>query len=412
MLERMGPSKGTAQEVFSWSVMDRTRKGGTISSLTATGAATITFEVTEYDRAGGNLGYAIVGDLFRFAGGAMGRVTAVADSTVLTDKQKVTVTKVGTGATWAVGDLADGEKFGHIANTFGEASSAPDGRLYLPTEDYNVLSILRRSLKISGTEFTNRTKLKDGKSWYFTQEDLEMKEFRRDQEGLLMFGVLDGGAADVTPASGARQTKGLITYALNEGTNTIFAGSVVESDLQDHITEMLIEGVGNEIYVFAGAQFLKNVQQALAPYAIQGAINYGALGKNTAGLDFVSYKFMGKTIHFAHYIVFEDQEMLPSVTATDADINFSNFSLWIDFGTQLDGVKPIQLRHKELNGENRKFVHAYEVGMVNPSGKSGGMVANGNDYFEIHYLSHIGLEVRHANRLGVLREGTNATYPA
>ncbi len=400
LLDRLGSSEGIGTGTWSWDELDRTREGGTVSSLSGTGSTTITFEITEWAFTATDLGYAIVGDLFRTEGGKIGRVTAVVVSTVLSAKAKVTIFRVG-GGNWAAGDIADTELIGHISSSFVEASSAPNGRLYLPVESSNVLTIIRRSFAISGTAFTNRIYLGDGRSWYFTQEDIEMKEFARDQEGLIMFG--QASASSEAP----KVTEGILQSALDNGTNTGYVGAtgVSEVNLQDHIKAMVVQGVSNELTVLCGAEFLKDVQRALVDYAIDGALSYGQFGANTAGLDFHAYKFMGKTINFVYYEMFNDVAMVPApINSVDSvTIDFDNFSLWLDMGTDSTGQRLITLKYKELNGQSRRFIHAYEVGMMNPEGSNGGFVSNGDDKFTIHYLAEIGIEVRLKHRLGVLR---------
>jgi hypothetical protein len=400
MLDRLGPSEGLGQDVWSWNVMDRTRRADAVGALDS-GAGTATNVITTgYDWTSARPGYLIVGDIIRVADGThqgeLLRVTASADSASTPGKQAVTVvSQAGTAAL----TLVAGDKFGHATNAFGEASDAPEGRVFLPEEEWNAMQIIRRSFSISGSEFTNRTWLNDGSAWYFTLEDLHMKEFALDREIALMWGVRQGDNGSV------KSSTGLINFAFDSGIENGFAAAagVAESDLRDHIKDLFVEGVGNEIYVLCGAQFLADVQVALRDYALAGAISYGAFGDNIAGLDFQSYKFMGKTIHFAHYNLFDDQEVLPSVTASATVVDYSNFSLWLDLGTGSNGEKLISLRHKELDGQSRKFIHAYEVGMMNPAGANGGQVANGKDAFTIHYLSEIGLECRLPNRLGILR---------
>ena len=398
MMDRLGPSEGLGQDVWSWTVMDRTRRGDAVGALdSGTGTATNVI-TTGYNWTAAQPGYLVVGDIIRIADGAhageMMRVTVSADSGSTPGKQAVTlVSQAGTAAL----TLGAGDKFGHATNAFGEASTAPEGRIFLPEEEWNALQIIRRSFSVSGSEFTNRTWLKDGSAWYFTVEDIHMKEFALDREIALMWGVKQG--------TGIKSTNGLIQFALDSGIENGFAAAagVAESDLRDHIVDMFNEGVGNEIYVLCGSKFLADVQVALAAYTLNGAISYGAFGDNTAGLDFMSYKFMGKTIHFAHYQMFNDQEVLPVVTAAASVIDYSNFSLWLDLGTGSNGEKLISQRHKELDGQSRKFIHAYEVGMMNPNGPNGGEVSSGKDAFTIHYLSEIGLECRLPNRLGILR---------
>jgi hypothetical protein len=400
MLDRLGSYESVAQDTFSWFTMDRTRQGGTVSSVAGNTGATATFEVAEFEYSSPNLGYALVGDIFRIETGELAKVTAIAAGTVDTTAQKLSVQRLA-GGNWSAALLDDADKIGHVFTAFEEASSAPGTRLYLPTEEYNYTTILRRSFKISGSEFTNRTRIGDGSAWYWEKEDLEMKEFARDKEGLIMFGERAANATAV-----AKHTKGIWQYAVDNGTINGFvaATGVSETDIQDHIKEMLIEGCSSELLVLCGATFMADFQRAMRDYYIGGGVNFGGFGGNTIGLDTQEYKFMGKTIKVVYYELFDDQAMVPTpATTLSASIaDFSNTSLWLDLGSDTNGKKLISLKYKELDGQSRKFIHAYEPGMMSP-GQSGGQVANGGDYFSVHYLCELGVEVRLSNRLGILR---------
>jgi hypothetical protein len=61
------------------------------------------------------------------------------------------------------------------------------------------------------------------------------------------------------------------------------------------------------------------------------------------------------------------------------------------------------MNFKEQYGISPRFVHAFEVGMVNAYGEQGGVVSSGDDKFTVHLLSEIGVEVRLPNRLGILK---------
>lgn len=392
LLDQLGASQGIEQDTWTWNTMDRTRKAGNISAVTLSTSATDTVTIDNITSAEG---YFVEKDIVRTETGRLGRVTTLADNGGDLDVTLVALD----GQNWTAAELAATKKIGHITTFFEEGSSAPTGRLYLPTEDYNHLGIVRRSFKITGSEFTNRTYLGDGRSWYFTQEDLEMKEMARDREGLIMFGE----RTDATSGNARwRMGRGLLNWVINQGiiNNYASATGVKETDLQDHIRDLLIEGGSSEYTVLCGANFMADVQRALKDYAIDGAQSYD---NKVAGLDFQAYKFMGKTINFAYYELFEDQEMLPTPGSASSTVyDFSNFSLWLDMGTDSTGQKLISLKHKEHMGQSRKYIHAYEVGMMNPNGQNGGNVANGDDAFQIHYLSEIGLEVRLPNRMGIL----------
>lgn len=389
LLDRLGAEESISQDVFSWFVMDRTREGSTIEAVdTALPAATVVAD-TNFDWSATSKGYLLVGDLIRVESGAILRVTATGDNG--SGKQEITVVKQSGGNITAA-DLAANDTFGHISSAFGEASDAPEGRLYLPTEEFNTIQRIRRSFEISGSELTNRTYLNGGEAWYFEKEEIEMMEFARDKEAAVMFSELS--------LTEPKSMRGLYSYAKTYGVNTGYASAtgVTETDLQDHIALLLKQNVSNDIVVLCGATFLKDVQIALKDYQ-QGGGTFG----EQAGLDFQSYKFMGKTVHFAYYELFEDTSIVPTPARTPLTsdvINFSDFSLWVDMGTD-NGRSLITLKYKELGGVSRKFIHAYEKGLISPNGV-GGEVSNGKDAFKIHYFTECGLEVRLPNRLGIL----------
>lgn len=411
LLDRLGASEGIAQDTWSWNVIDRTREADAVANLEATGSTTVDFETT-FDWTSAQPGYLLVGDVIRLESGALGEVTVVDDAGTLVSggtagKQGVTVRKVG-GGNWGASDIADTMVFGHSHNMFGEGSDAPEHRLYLPVEEFNALTILRRSLKITRSEFTNRTYVGDGSAWYFTLEDLEMKEFAKDREMAIMFGKIE---SDNTGTPSKKSTKGIWDIVSANGIYNEFASAsgVSEEDIQNHIKELMIEGSSNEITVIAGADFMTDFQRAMKDYVLNGAVSYGSFGNQMVGLDITTYKFLGKTVYLAYYELFDDDRILPytgtPTTGASGKVNFSNTSLWLDLGTDSTGKKLITLKHKELDGTSAKFIHGYEPGMINPAGV-GGQVSSGFDGFRIHYLSEIGVEVRLANRMGILRSGS------
>lgn len=398
LLDKLGASQPVAQTVFSWSILDRTRKSATVSSVAngTTATATITTDIPS-DVANGNKGYFVVGDVIRLESGELGRVTAVGEAALF---QTIDVVRV-LGGNWNTSLVLAAMVFGHVFEAFAEATSGPEGRLFLPVEDYNVTTILKRAVKISGTEFTNRTLLGDGKAWYWTVEDILMKEFARDREFLVMFGERATGSVKVS--------KGILSYVTAEGIINTYASSVgvTEADIQGHIADLLAESGSSEYLVLCGAQFLAKAQAALRDYAIGGAISYGTLGNNMAGLDFQGYSFLGKKVYFAYYELFNDRAGLPYIGVPSASkINFSDFSLWLDMGVDSAGQRLINLKYKEHGGYQRKFIHKVIPGMMSPSDKGssdGGFAASSFDGFEVQLLSEIGIELRASNRHGILR---------
>lgn len=412
LLDKLGASSGIGQDEWSWNILDRTRESNAVTTnMSATGSTTITFETT-WDYTSTKPGYLLVGDVIRLQSGALGEVTAVGDANTLASlggtagKQGVTVRKVG-GGNWGAADIAVSDVFGHSHSMFAEGSSAPGYRVYLPTEESNALTILRRSLKITGSEFTNRTTVGDGSAWYFTVEDIEMKEFAKDREMAVVFGKYESDSSLLE-----KSTRGLWDYVSTYGVYNEFASAagVSETDIQDHIKELMIQGSSDSMTVLAGADFMTDFQRAMKDYVVNGGVDYGRFGNQMVGLDVTVYKFLGKTIYLKYYELFDDTAILPFVgtptTGSTGDVNFSNTSLWLDLGSDSSGHPLVSLKHKELDGVSRKFIHAYEDGMVSATGATGGKVANGDDAFKVHYLSEIGVEVRLANRMGILRAGS------
>ena len=95
--------------------------------------------------------------------------------------------------------------------------------------------------------------------------------------------------------------------------------------------------------------------------------------------------------------------IVPAPTAVSSTVrDFGKTALFLDLGIDNNGRSLITLKHKEHDGISRKFIHAYEVGMVNAYGAQGGEVSSGTDAFTIHLLSQIGIEFRLPNRSGFI----------
>lgn len=392
MLERLGAYEPIAADTWTWNLMDRTRKAGTaVSIATALPAAVVTLTTDLEDNGGSKRGYYIVNDTIRTQKGALLRVTAVGEAGGF---QTLTVEKVG-GGNIVAADLAAGDKFGHIASAFAEGTNQPKGRLYLPKEEGNVLQIIKRTVEVTGSEFTNKTRLGDGKAWYFTVEELTMKEFQKDRELAVLFGK--------TQLTGERNTRGLIDYALEYGTRTLYdAGTgLTERELQDHIMDMIVEGVSGDLVVFGGSQFVAEFNRALKDYALGGAQSYDS---KPAGLNFTEYQFAGRKISVAHHVLFDDPEVFPFLGDPNADsINFRYFSIWLDFGQMdMQGTKGISLKYKAHGGQSRKLVIKIAAGMMSPEQTTIISDMDGYDGFKVFYLSEIGIEVRFPNRIGLM----------
>lgn len=392
MLEKLGAYEPIAADTWTWNIMDRTRVSGVATAIETTlPAATVVFTTDYVWDGAAKLGYLLEGDTIRTQSGALLRVSATEAAGGF---QEVTVTKVG-GGTIAAADLSVNDKFGHIANAFAEGTNQPKGRLYLPREEGNVLQILKATCEVTGSEFTNKTRIGDGASWYFTVEELTMKEFQKSRELAVLFGK--------TQTTGARNTRGLIDYALEYGVKEEYnsTSGLTEREIQDHITNLMVEGTSGNIVVLGGSQFVGQFNRALRDYAIGGAQSYDS---KPAGLNFQSYNFGGVVINVAHHVLFDDPEVFPFLdTPVAADINFRFFSIWLDMGQiEMQGTKGISLKYKALGGQSRKLIIKIAAGMMSPDDSSVISDMEGYDGFKVFYLSEIGIEVRFPNRIGLM----------
>lgn len=399
LLDKLGAAEPVARDVFSWSIQDRTRLGATYTAIAngTTATATLTLDTVASSP---NLGYFQPGDVIRIGKtGALGLVSAIGISGGF---QTIDVTRPD-GSNWSTTPLpavTSGDVIGHVFTAFAEGTNGPSGRLFLPVEDENYTQILKRSLKVTGSEMSNRTLIGDGKAWYFEVENILMKELARDREILVMFG-------QKANANSVRWSRGIFDWVTSSGVLTTYASAtgVQETDIQSHIEKLVREGGSSELLVLCGSTFLKNAMVALKDYKIHGSVT-DSLGSRMAGLDFVGYAFMGKMIYFAYYELFDDTAVLPYVSTPSATaINFRDLSLWLDMGKDSSGRNLITLKYKAHNGAQRKFVHKIIPGMMtfDGSGENGGFAANSFDGVEIQLLSEIGLEFRLPNRHGILR---------
>lgn len=390
MLERIGRYKGIATDTFSWNEMDRSRKSAIVTAegADATVSKVLTLD-TPYTSAS-QPGYFIPTDVIRLPNGINAIVTAIGNSTTF---QTITVTKTD-GTVWAIGDVAVNDAIGHAYNLQDEYSDSPKGRIFLPEERYNSLAIMRRSTNVSGSALTNKTRLGDGKSWYYTNEDITSRELASDREIFVLTG-------QATAAGLPKSGDGILKLVENFGTNTFYSGVVTEAKLQEHIIKMVLESDSNEMVALCGINFLAQATQAMSPYHINGGISYGSFsGKNTFGLGMKSYEFLGKIIHFVHYQLFDDKTVFPFSGQGNSSVrNYSHAALFLDMGKDSKGVDLISLKYKEHDGIQRKLTHDYIYGIA--TGK--GQASNGKDGMQCEWLSEIGVELRLLKRHGIMR---------
>lgn len=399
LLDRLGASEPIQNDTFSWFVQDRTRKSATVSSGVAglpTASLTLTLDTVA---AGADLGYYVIGDLVRTEAGTILRVNSVGDAGGF---QTITVGKPD-GTNIVSGNIANGEKIGHLATSFEEGSTGPKGRLFTPEEEYNYTQIFRRGIKVSGSALDSKSwiELPGGKrAWYFYSENAMFKEFMADVERNTMFGVRS--------VNGTRKTTRGVWDRVVTGTegqiqNFTTSAGITETDLQALIVKLIRQNSSNEMIGLCGSDAMSDIHVALKPYAVNGSVNYGAYGANLAGLNFQEYNYMGKILKFFHYELFDDDQTLPFITTSTATkTNFRHTALFLDLGNNGSGESLISTRHRDGDGGSRKFIHKVIPGMHPQTTQAGAFASSSFDGYEVQILAELGVKQLLPNRCGVL----------
>lgn len=386
ILDRIGKSEMIADAQHSWFEQDRTRKGGDVVSATSNGSLS-TFTITlDPANTGGKGGFLQYDQIMLWDG----KTNAIVDSVSGTNNEILTVTTLdGSNPAAASG----GERIGHLASAFGEYSSAPDSRKFFPDMRYQQLQVVRRSLDVSGKNLSDRTYI-DNDTFFYKVEGFTMSEIAKDRENSFVFGQLSDQAA-LNPTC-----EGLLQTIFDGGIESTFTGAVDEDGIMEHIKDLVVSGgSGQEYTVFCGAQYFSDAQKALKPYYQSGGVNYGSFADSSTkvGINPEQYLFMGTLINFVHYAGFDDAEALPLPTAGATSINHSNFSMWLNMGTDDGGESYLSMLYKGLGSTQRKFIYKKEVGMTS----DGEFVSNGDDGEKGHMLCETAPKLKCANVHGV-----------
>jgi hypothetical protein len=338
---------------FTWEILDRTRKGATITAIAngTTATATLTLDITA--DGGDDLGYYLVGDEIRVANsGENGRVTVSSNAGGF---QTIQVVRFG-GGNWSTSLINTNHKIGHIGTGFARGSSASGGyRTYLPTYDYNVTTIHRRGMKIERGVMDQKTYVDDQLGyWYFKQEDIEQKEFYRDFQAKLLFGKR------FQSRTGVQQNRGLMESAENSGNLVGFSSSVgvQESDWMQLIESLITQQGSEDLVVLMGHTIFVNNQAALADR--YRSIPNSEKPAQLAGLNFDSYRLGNKNLHFKYFDMFSDTAIVPSVTPSSTAKDFRNVALVLDLGMATPSQRNIQIKYRS----GAKFIQKLIPGMV------------------------------------------------
>jgi hypothetical protein len=401
-LDRLNMKEGTQNPNFSWFEYGFFRKQYVVGAgSTLAAAATITVKVLSTTVAAIGL---VVGDQIRFESGQVGRITVIAQSTA--DVDLTVVNQSGnawtSGGAYPVPTVLD--KFAQSATAFGEYSDAPDSRIYNPTKLEQNLTIMRRTANISTNALAHKTWVEvNGKnSFYWIQEDIEMKQLAQDKEMQFMFGVQSAS----TMATGATQSGyGIIPRIQALGVNVTYTGAVSEDDVAEMVRLLQVNGNGDtsELTVLGGSRFMKDFTLALQKYFISGSISYGSFTEsNSVGLNVTKYSFNGLTLNLIPYFMFDNPTLLPAPTRA-ANVDWSTAAVFLNMGSR-EGVPFLRERYLvDEMGTSYSFLRKVRPGISDPgAGLPNNISVSGKDGFSIDLYAQCGIEMRCPENFGLM----------
>lgn len=385
MIDKLS-SEAVSSQRFFWAEQNRTRKALKVTAIAGLGtpAANATFTLDT-----GDVDYVVLNDTYRLVTGTIVVVTSFGNA------DEINVATLDGSLMTLNDDITANDKIGHIGSNFAEGSSGVGNRTTLPTQRSNQTNILRKNCVVSGTALAVRTYINDS-AWFYTDQETQTAEFAVDRENALMFNQASPEGASIVSGDG------IIPSLINEGTNeAYYSGALTEADIQSFITTLKKEAPAKEFHVFAGAEYMGDMQSALRDYTQGGSFNIGSgsfeASGVAAGIDFTEYMFQGTRVKFFHYSRFDDLETLPNTVAADGAFDFSNFALWLDMTPEIaTGKRKITTKYLALGDENRKM----KVKTINGMTGSDAYASNDTDGLTVAMLSEIGVEVRNTNHHG------------
>jgi uncharacterized protein YkvS len=391
LLDRLGRNAGVraGDDTFSWFEKGRFRKsyavGAGSSGLTS---ATATVKLLSTTVADANL---LVGDVLRFENDQFGFITTIAQNSADVD---LTVSSADGDF-----DLGAGDAFGHLYNAQTEFSDSPSGRVWQEEQVTEKLAIMRRSVICSTTEAGNIKWIDGGRSYYFRNEMETLKEFQFDKE---MY-ILTGKSFGTLSTTGRQSGNGIIPRVLVDGVVGNYSSAIVETDIQAQVENMILNSPAREYTVLCGIQAFGDIQKALAPYVMDGGMNYGSLGTigNKVGLNIQQYQYMGVTLNLQQYLPFSDTTIFPK--PVNGGIDYGKVALFVNMGSDSEGTPLISLKHKEDGfGNSLAFRRTVQSGISTPEGNASVNRSNGKDGFTVDLYASIGVELRAVNNHGIL----------
>ena len=306
-----------------------------------------------------------------------------------------------------------------------EGSSAPDSRNSRVISYSNYLQIMRRSHKVTGTEFGTKTWIEvEGKNgekgyfWYLQGVSDEYHRFLNEREAMLLTGEdfqanlagLGGvGTASFGDANSTTFTKGLIPQITSDGNvQTYSAGTLDITELESLIKDFQKNRGSREMMAACGhdlkLEFDAMIYDSSGALGGGGAVQYAAF----QGVENQDVRFSIDSIEYGGY------KMALKTMDIFSDPNFLGYAGGIYKGIGIFVPLDDTVVYNNMNSSTGSLVPSLTLNYLDNdeggrdymewvTGKGLGAATSGNDFFEVHMLSHCGLEVSALNRFGILK---------
>lgn len=304
-----------------------------------------------------------------------------------------------------------------LSNAQPEGSGSPESRNSQLLSYTNYLQIFRRKHRVTGTENDMKTWIevtgKDGQKgyfWYLEGIADEYTRFMNEREAALIAGVKLDNAANIATAGGSSYgdvsttltTEGLIPQISGNG-NTETYTTFSLTDLEN-MTKNLQKYVGARKNLLAVGHNLRlEIDALLRDTNSAGALGTGSIifnqfngaGEQSVNFEFDKIKYGGFEFAVQTLDIFSD----PTFLGYEGGI-YKDIGMVIPMDTTVT--------YNRMNGSSSTVVPSLRVNYLGNRlykewvhGLGMGVATAGNDYYDVEFMSHCGLEAFALNRFGL-----------
>ena len=287
----------------------------------------------------------------------------------------------------------------------------------------NFVQIMRRVHRVTGTESGTKSWIevngKDGKKgyfWYLQGIKDEYDRFMNEREATLLTGQdfqdnLAGwagvGSLSFGDANSITKTRGLIPQMSADGTVEAYtSGDLTLTDIENVVKALQKNRGSRENMLYCGHNLKLDIDELIRSSA--GGINQGGIqwaafqgvDLQSVAYEIDSFSFGGFKFGVKVLDIFSDPNLLGYAGGIYNELGMviplDNVVTYNSMNAGSSAYVPsIQLRYLEGDNGSREYMEWV-------TGVGGGAMNQNSDYFDVNFLSHVGLEASALNRFALL----------